>query len=70
VKLNDKGDLWKAMGVASSIGFTLAATVVAGVFLGRWVDKLLNSSPWATICGILLGMLTGVWSVYKQLTEK
>lgn len=70
MKQDDKGELWKAVGVAGNISFTLAASVVAGVLLGRWVDRQLDSSPWAAIGGIVLGMVAGIWGVYKQATGK
>lgn len=70
MKPDDKRELWRAMGAAGNIGFTLVASVVAGIWLGRWVDRQLDSAPWATIGGIVLGMVAGVLGVYKQVAEK
>lgn len=55
------------VGTAATIGFYLASSVVAGTLLGRWVDGYLGSQPWATVLGIVLGMITGMWSIYKKV---
>jgi F0F1-type ATP synthase assembly protein I len=60
----------KALGAAGNVGFTLAASIVAGLLLGKWVDQQLDTSPWITIAGILLGIGAGVWGVYQQISRK
>lgn len=60
---------WSALGTASNIGLTMVATVAVGLFLGRWVDHYLETSPWFTVSGIVLGMLAGLWSTYKKIVK-
>ena len=55
------------VGTAATIGFYLASSVVAGVLLGRWIDGYLGSQPWATVVGIILGMMAGILSIYKKV---
>ncbi len=70
MKPEDKRDLLQAMGAAGNIGFTLVASVLVGIGLGRWIDRQFDSAPWATIGGIVLGMMAGVLGVYKQVAGK
>lgn len=63
----DKNELFSGINAAATIGFYMVSSVAAGVLLGKLVDKYLDSSPWATIVGIILGMIAGMWSMYKRL---
>lgn len=63
------GQIMNAFSLVGTIGITMVATVAVGLYLGRMADNWLNTSPWATIIGILLGMVSGAWSTYKRVTE-
>lgn len=54
---------------AATIGFYMMSSVVVGVLVGRWVDGYFASGPWATIVGIILGMIAGMWAIYKKVME-
>ena len=56
---------WRAVGLVSVIGADLAVCVVGGVFLGRYIDRLLSSSPWFLLVGLLVGLAVGIYSVYR-----
>jgi len=67
VKQEDKRAILKALATFSNLGFTLASSVLVGLFLGRWIDGYLHTSPWALIIGIFVGVIAGFWSIYKQV---
>jgi ATP synthase protein I len=67
---NDKRDIIRALGAVGNIGFSLAASILVTVFIGRWLDGLLGTSPLITVIGIILGVIAGLWSVYKQVTTR
>ena len=60
----------RALGAATGAGFTLLSCILLGVFLGRKADTYFNIGPWGLLCGSLLGGVTGLYSLYKQMTEK
>lgn len=60
-------ELFDGFSTAATIGFYLVSSVVVGIFLGRMADRYFGSQPWATIAGIVLGMLAGLWSIYKKV---
>lgn len=65
----DKRAIIRALGAVGNIGFTLAASVIVGLFLGHWIDQTLDIFPWASLGGIMLGLISGFWSIYKQITS-
>jgi ATP synthase protein I len=67
---DDKRQLFHAVTLAGSIGLNIVATIVVGLLLGRLVDQWLDIQPWASIVGIIFGMVTGLWVTYKRVTDK
>ena len=51
---------------AGTLGITLAICLIAGVFIGGYIDNRMNTSPWGLICCSFLGAVTGFWSLYKK----
>lgn len=70
VKKEDKRQLLSAFGMVGNVGITMVASAVVGLFGGRFLDEKLGISPWATVIGILLGLVAGMWSSYKQVMRK
>ena len=70
MRREDKNQVFSTLGIVGSIGFTMVATVAAGLFLGRAADHWQNTSPWCSIAGIVLGMAAGLWAMYKKATGK
>lgn len=70
MKNDEKRDLLAAFGMVGSIGLNMVATIGVGLFIGRLIDSWLASTPWATAGGIILGMLSGLWAVYKRVMGK
>lgn len=62
-------EFFSGLNTAATISFYLISPIVVGVLLGRSADRYFGSQPWATIGGIVLGMIAGMWSIYKKLME-
>lgn len=56
---------WRAITLVSLIGADMAACVVAGVWLGKYIDRLFSTSSWFLMLGLLVGLGVGVYSVYR-----
>jgi ATP synthase protein I len=69
VKKQDKRQMLDAFSLVGTIGISMVASVAVGLFGGRAIDNWLDTSPWATIVGIVLGMISGLWATYKRVTE-
>lgn len=55
---------WQAVALVSVIGIDLAVSVILGFWLGRYLDRLLQTDPWLMLMGIMAGLAVGVYSVY------
>ncbi|MBI2340317.1 MAG: AtpZ/AtpI family protein [Deltaproteobacteria bacterium] len=64
---NAKNSLYVSLGVYGAMGFQLAASVVAGLFLGGWADKKWGSAPWLTLIGLILGAAAGFYNLFRIL---
>lgn len=69
MKQEDKRQLFAALGMVSNIGIGMVAAAAVGLAAGRFIDGWLDSSPWATIIGTLLGLVSGLWSAYKRVAR-
>ncbi len=63
----DKNDLLTGISTAANIGLYLVSSVAAGILLGRLADEYFSIHPWGTVMGIILGMIAGMWSMYKKV---
>ncbi|HAM34431.1 MAG TPA: hypothetical protein DEB40_05470 [Elusimicrobia bacterium] len=58
----DKPRPWVA---ALGAGTELAACVLAGLFLGRWLDGVWRTDPWLMCLGALAGMALGLYQLIR-----
>lgn len=59
-----RGEFVRLLSLLSQIGFMIAACILAGIFLGRFLDRALNTSPWLLILFTLLGIAGAFVYVY------
>ncbi|MBB4119328.1 F0F1-type ATP synthase assembly protein I [Mesonia hippocampi] len=50
-----------------NMGFQMAVCIIAGVWGGIWADEHLDTSPFLTIIGSLLGVFIALYSVFKTI---
>ena len=65
-----KEEWWQFLPYASSLGLQMAACVAVGVLGGRLWDSWLDTAPWGTVFGIVLGFLAGMWSIYRKIVNR
>ncbi len=53
----------------TQIGFSIVTPILIGVFLGKIVDKWLNTQGIFTIIFIILGAITGFMNLFKMSTK-
>ena len=60
---------WKALGELSSIGFALVIATVIGLVGGYYADRLLGTSPWLLLVGLVLGIAAGFVNLFRSVTR-
>ncbi|HEX3016208.1 MAG TPA: AtpZ/AtpI family protein [Desulfobacteria bacterium] len=63
--IDRKGSRYLVLG--TSIGSSLAGSMLAGFFVGRYLDAKFGTYPWLDIIGVLLGLVMGAISVVQIL---
>lgn len=56
---------WRAITLVTLIGVDMAVCVIAGVYLGKYLDGLFATNPIFLMVGLLAGLGIGVYSVYR-----
>ncbi|MCF7803713.1 MAG: AtpZ/AtpI family protein [Candidatus Marinimicrobia bacterium] len=51
------------------LGFTFTVTILAFLFLGRWLDSKWGTSPWLLITGAALGLILGFVHMFSTLNQ-
>jgi ATP synthase protein I len=57
----------------SSIGIQIGLTIGIGIIGGVYGDKWLGTSPWLTLLGLLIGVVSGFTRLYqigKELSRR
>lgn len=60
----------KYLSLITQVGITISISIIAFIFLGVYLDRLLNTNAIFTLICILLGCLSGVWLSYKLITKR
>ncbi len=58
--------LLRALSFFSQIGITMAACVLIGVFIGRFLDNLLGTAPWLLLLFSLLGAAAALKALFDS----
>ena len=61
---------WQSVGVMGTIGWSVSAPMVLGIFLGRWIDRQVDSAHVFTIFCLLCGLITGCVTAWRIVSEK
>jgi ATP synthase protein I len=56
--------LIRMLGVLSTVGITLVAATVIGLFIGLKLDKVFGTSPWLTALFLILGLIAGFRNLF------
>ncbi|MDA8099951.1 MAG: AtpZ/AtpI family protein [Nitrospiraceae bacterium] len=55
----------RILGVLSTVGITMVAATVIGLFIGHWLDGVFGTQPWLTAIFFLLGVIAGFRNLYQ-----
>ena len=61
---DDKRQLFRSLGLLSSVGISMVAATVIGLFIGLKLDKVFGTSPWLTALFLLFGLIAGFRNLF------
>ena len=50
-----------------NIGLMLVMPAIVGVIIGTMLDKAFKTYPVYTVMFLMLGIISGIWSMYKSI---
>jgi len=53
----------------SSLVLMLPSSIAVGLFIGYWLDKWLGTHPWLLIVFLLLGTVSGFYSLLRGINK-
>ncbi len=56
------------LGVAAAGGIEFTVAILAGLFVGHWLDRRIGTGPWLLILGVFVGAAAGFYNLYRALT--
>lgn len=69
-KKSKNSETIRALANFSQIGVTMAASVLVGVMLGKYLDGLLGTEPWLLLICSLLGVGAAIKSLFNIPKDK
>lgn len=61
---NEKRDLFRALGMVSSMGISVVVAIAIGVWVGLSLDKWLGTEPWFFYIFLFFGIAAGFRNIY------
>ena len=58
-----------SLAVALSAGTQLVVSVLVWLFAGLWLDKKLGTGPWLVLLGAVVGIVSGLYLLIKELVR-
>ena len=64
MKKRPRGAAMRALSLCSELAVSVAACLFTGVFLGKYLDRLLDTSPWLLLVFSLLGAAAAIRTLF------
>ncbi len=61
---DEEPSMWLRTAAVAAMGFELVGFVLAGVFIGTWIDGRFDSSPTGLLISLALAMLGAGWHIH------
>ena len=68
--MKDKMGFLKALALISQVGITMVVPVIAGVWLGNYLDELLHTNLVFLLLGVVLGVSAGFRNAYRLIMQQ
>ena len=64
-----KREDFRKLAEASSVAMILPSSIAVGLFLGYMFDKWLHTAPWMLLIFLVLGIVSGLLSLYRAMRK-
>jgi ATP synthase protein I len=67
--LGGRGFDFRKIAELSSVGLLLPSSIAVGLFFGFLLDKWLGTDPWMLLIFLVLGVVSGLMSLFRALKK-
>ena len=60
---------FRKIAALSSLGLMLPSSIAVGLFFGYMLDKLFKTGPWLLLTFLILGTISGFYSLIRGLSK-
>ena len=64
------GSIWEGFAVPGQVVVYIVGGAAVGFLIGRFIDDHLQSSPIATLIGLLLGLAAGIYGIVRLVSSQ
>ncbi len=57
--------VWGSLALVGQLGLTIALPIALFAILGNYLDGVLHTSHVFILCGLLLGLISGIYGAYR-----
>ena len=65
----DTKETFGALGMVGGFGFMMGGSVLVCYFIGSYLDKRFETSPWLLVVFLIMGVTAGFMEFYKLLKK-
>ncbi len=62
-------ELWSGLALLLRVSALTISATFGAILLGIWLDRILGTAPFGTLCWVVLGITIGTIGVYRMVNE-
>ena len=70
MKPNTRGEIIRGLSILTSLGFTMVTCILAGLWIGKFLDNLMGTSPWMLLIFLIFGILAAIKSMFSIIIKE
>lgn len=70
MRVKPRGTDFRRLAELSSTALVLPSSIAIGLFFGYWLDKRLGTEPWLLLIFMVLGVVSGLLSLFRIIRKQ
>ena len=70
MKSGERKMIIRGLSLLTSLGVTMAACVLIGLWIGKALDSVMNTAPWMTLIFLLIGIIAAIKSMLSIILKE
>jgi F0F1-type ATP synthase assembly protein I len=70
MKPSQRKEIVRGLSLMTSLGVTMAACVLIGLWIGKSLDNVMGTSPWMLLTFLLFGIMAAIKSMFRIVLKE